>query len=281
MRQLAWALLGLAFSLAATATEPPPDAQQHWAFQPVRTIKPPAVKNTAWPKTEIDRFILAKLEGAGLAPGPPADPRTLIRRMTFDLIGLPPTQEEVEQFVAAAKRNRQAAVAQLADRLLASPRYGERWGRHWLDVARYSDTKGYVYAREERYFVHAPAYRDWVIKAFNDDLPYDRFLLLQIAADQLVSPDSRDLAAMGFITGGRRFIGVTHDIIDDRIDVVTRGAMALTVQCARCHDHKYDPIPTRITTRSMACFTAAMIGSCSSRRPRTLNSPSAERRLPT
>lgn len=131
----------------------------------------------------------------------------------------------------------------LVERLLASPRYGERWGRHWLDVARYSDTKGYVYGREERRFVHAPAYRDWVIRAFNDDLPYDRFLLLQIAADRLVPPGSPDLAVMGFITGGRRFIGVTHDIIDDRIDAATRGTMGLTVQCARCHDHKYDPIP--------------------------------------
>jgi hypothetical protein len=118
-------------------------------------------------------------------------------------------------------------------------------GRHWLDIARYSDTKGYVYGREERFFVHAYTYRDWVIRALNNDLPYDRFLLLQIAADQLVRPDSPELSAMGFLTGGRRFIGITHEIIDDRIDVVTRGTMALTVQCARCHDHKYDPIPTR------------------------------------
>src|SRR2546421_33529 len=134
----------------------------------------------------------------------------LMRRMSFDITGLPPTSEEVEEFTRAAGKNRDAAIDQLISRLLASPRYGERWGRHWLDVARYSDTKGYVYAREERRFVHAPAYRDWVIKAFNDDLPYDRFLLLQIAADELVSRDSPDLAAMGFITGGRRFIGVTH-----------------------------------------------------------------------
>lgn len=243
--RLACVWLSFAVSLVVTAAEPPSNAQQHWAFQPVHPVKPSQVKNTAWPKTDIDQFILAKLEAAGLAPAPPADARTLIRRMSFDLIGLPPSEEEVDQFAAAMRRNRQAAVTQLAERLLASPRYGERWGRHWLDVARYSDTKGYVYAREERRFVHAPAYRDWVIRAFNDDLPYDKFLLLQIAADELISPDSPDLAAMGFITGGRRFIGVTHDIIDDRIDVVTRGAMALTVACARCHDHKYDPIPTK------------------------------------
>jgi len=230
--------------VAMAATEPPPNARQHWAFQPPRDVALPKVKNTRWAKTDIDRFILAKLEAAGLAPSAPADPRTLIRRMSFDLTGLPPTNEEVEHFAAAAAGNRPAAIAQLIDRLLASPRYGERWGRHWLDVARYSDTKGYVYGREERRFVHAFAYRDWVIRAFNDDVPYDRFLLLQMAADQLVPADSPDLAAMGFITGGRRFIGVTHDIIDDRIDAVTRGTMALTVACARCHDHKYDPIPT-------------------------------------
>jgi hypothetical protein len=238
-----WA--GLAFSIFASALEPSPDAAKHWAFQPVREVKLPAVKNSAWPKTEIDRFILAKLEARGISPAAPADPRTLIRRMSFDLLGLPPTLAEVEQFAGSFRRSQQAAVTQLIDRLLASPRYGERWGRHWLDVARYSDTKGYVYAREERRFVHAPTYRDWVIRAFNEDLPYDRFLLLQIAADQLATPDSPDLAAMGFMTGGRRFLGVTHDIIDDRIDAVTRGTMGLTVACARCHDHKYDPIPTK------------------------------------
>jgi hypothetical protein len=157
-------------------------------------------------------------------------------------VGLPPTPEELDAFFRDSSPE---AFAKIVDRLLASPQFGERWGRHWLDVARYSDTKGYVYAREERHFVHAPTYRDWVIRAFNDDLPYDRFLLLQIAADQLAPSDSPDLAAMGFLTGGRRFLGVTHDIIDDRIDVVTRSALALTVACARCHDHKYDPVPTK------------------------------------
>ena len=238
-------LLALSASFTHAATVPPANAREHWAFQPPRPVAPPAVTNTGWIRTEIDRFILAKLEASGLAPAPPADPRTLIRRMSFDLTGLPPSSQEMEEFTQAVGGNRNAAITQLIDRLLASPRYGERWGRHWLDVARYSDTKGYVYAREERRFVHAPAYRDWVIRAFNEDLPYDRFLLLQLAADQLVPTDSPDLAAMGFVTGGRRFIGVTHDIIDDRIDVVTCGTMALTVACARCHDHKYDPIPTQ------------------------------------
>jgi hypothetical protein len=220
-------------------------ARSHWAFQPLRDASPPAVKQTAWPKNDIDRFILAALEKVGLAPSPPADPRTLIRRMSFDLTGLPPTSSEVEAFIVEASQHRESAIDTLIERLLASPHYGERWGRHWLDLARYSDTKGYVYAREERFFVHAYAYRDWVIRALNNDLPYDRFLLLQIAADQIVPSGSPDLAAMGFVTGGRRFIGVTHDIIDDRIDVVTRATMALTVQCARCHDHKFDPIPAQ------------------------------------
>ena len=225
-------------------TKPPLNALDHWAFHPPPAVTPPAVKNQRWLKTDIDRFILSRLKEAGVVPAPAADLRTLIRRMSFDLTGLPPTFEEVGQFQKAAAVDRDQAVQELIERLLASPRYGERWGRHWLDVARYSDTKGYVYDREERRFVHSSTYRDWVIRAFNEDLPYDRFLLLQIAGDQLLPEGSPDLAAMGFVTGGRRFIGVTHDIIDDRIDVVTRGAMALTVACARCHDHKYDPIPT-------------------------------------
>jgi len=150
----------------------------------------------------------------------------------------------VEAFL---KDNLPEAFARVVDRLLSSPRYGERWGRYWLDVARYSDTKGYVYTdREEGRFVHSSAYRDWVIRAFNEDMPYDRFLKLQIAADQMVSADNgRDLAAMGFLTLGRRFLGVVHDIIDDRIDVLMRGTQGLTVGCARCHDHKFDPIPTK------------------------------------
>ena len=217
-------------------------AQPHWAFLPPQNPPVPKVKNKAWAKTDLDRFVLTKLEAAKLRPAPLADRRTLLRRATFDLTGLPPTLSEVDAFLADKAPD---AFARVVERLLASPRYGERWGRQWLDVARYADTKGYVYGREERFFVHAWTYRDWVVRAFNEDLPYDRFLLLQLAADQMVPEGSPDLAAMGFLTGGRRFIGVTRDIIDDRIDVVTRGTMGLTVACARCHDHKYDPIPTR------------------------------------
>jgi hypothetical protein len=213
----------------------------HWAFQPIRSPEPPEVQGAQWIRTPVDAFVLAELESQGLSPAPQADKRTLIRRVTYDLTGLPPTPAEVEAFV---KDDDPDAYSRLVDRLLASPHYGEQWARHWLDLARYSDSKGYVYAREERMFVHAPAYRDWVVRAINEDMPYDRFLLLQIAADQAAPADREALAALGFLTGGRRFLGITHDIIDDRIDVVSRTAMGLTVACARCHDHKYDPIPT-------------------------------------
>jgi hypothetical protein len=234
----------LALGSVHAAIRPPDNAREHWAFQPVRPVTIPDTGGTGSAQNPIDHFILARLETCGLSLAPPADPRTLIRRMSLDLTGLPPDPTEVDRFVAETRRDRTGAVNRLIDRLLASPRYGERWGRHWLDVARYSDTKGYVYGREEPRFVHAPAYRDWVIRALDADMPYDRFLMLQLAADQLVPADSPDLAALGFITGGRRFLGVTHDIIDDRIDVITRGTLGLTVACARCHDHKYDPVPT-------------------------------------
>ncbi len=225
-------------------TRPAPGAaasENHWAFQPVRNdVSPPTVQHEDWVRTPIDRFILARLEAEALSPSPPADRRTLIRRLSYDLTGLPPSPQDVDSFVHDPAPE---AYERLVDRLLASPLYGEQWARHWLDIARYSDTKGYVYAREEGDWVHAWVYRDWVVRALNEDMPYDRFLLLQLAAEQ-VSDDPADLAAMGFLTLGRRFLGVTHDIIDDRIDVVTRGMLGLTVACARCHDHKFDPIPT-------------------------------------
>jgi hypothetical protein len=217
-------------------------ARRHWAFRRVQGVTPPPVSDATWAASPVDSFILAGLEARGLRPSGPADKRTLIRRATFDLIGLPPTEQEIAGFEADASPD---AFARVVDRLLASPHYGERWGRHWLDVARYADTKGYVFVDERRY-PFAYTYRDWVIRAFNEDLPYDQFLVRQIAADRLPTDadDNRDLAALGFLTVGRRFLNDQNDIIDDRIDVVTRGLMGLTVACARCHDHKYDPIPT-------------------------------------
>jgi hypothetical protein len=239
--------------------------QLHWAFQPPKKYTIPQVKAVTWPESPIDNFILVELEKNGLIPSPKADKHTLIRRATFDLIGLPPTQSEVEAFLQDHSPD---AFARVVNRLLDSPRYGERYARYWLDLARYSDTKGYVYGGEETRTVHSHVYRDWVIRAFNEDLPYDQFLLQQIAADQMdengrplpegIRPNPRlSLAAMGFLTLGRRFLGVLHDIIDDRIDVVTRGVLGLTVSCARCHDHKFDPIPTKDYYSLYGVFSAS------------------------
>jgi hypothetical protein len=199
------------------------------------------VSGAAWPSGALDHFVLAKLRENGMQPARRAGRRTLIRRVTLDLTGLPPTPGEVDAFVAAAAPG---AYRRLVERVLASPRFGERWGRHWLDVARYADTKGYLAGNQARLFTHSYTYRDYVIDAFNSDLPYDRFIIEQLAADKLeLGTDKEPLAAMGFLTLGRRFLNNPHDIIDDRIDVVTRGMMGLTVSCARCHDHKFDPIP--------------------------------------
>ncbi|MFT6242089.1 MAG: hypothetical protein ACJAQT_004192 [Akkermansiaceae bacterium] len=213
------------------------DPAEHWAFQPLIEPAVPEVRDASWPRTPIDAFILARLEAQGLHPAPQTDPPTLRRRATYNLTGLPPAFDP-----DATKAFSEPEI----EGLLASPHFGERWARHWLDVARYSDTKGYAYASEEFTFVHSWVYRDWVVRAFNEDLPYDRFLMLQLAADRLLARDEcspADLAAMGYLTLGGRFIGVRQDIIDDRIDVVTRGMLGLTVSCARCHDHKFDPIP--------------------------------------
>jgi hypothetical protein len=221
---------------------PAADARRsHWSFQPLEPCVPPDLPDQSWCQNSVDAFILSKLGEEGLAPSNAADRRTLIRRISYTLTGLPPTFEDVQEFEFDRRPD---ATAVLVDRLLASPAYGEHWARHWLDIARYSDTKGYVYAREERFWTHAWSYRDWVVDALNSNMPYDRFLLLQLAADQVADGRKRDLAAMGYLTLGRRFLGVNRDIIDDRIDVVCRGMLGLTVSCARCHDHKYDPIPT-------------------------------------
>lgn len=230
--------LTLTCAFAAVGAE----ASDHWAFQPVTRPSVPAVSGAAWPSGALDHFVLAKLRENGMQPARRAGRRTLIRRVTLDLTGLPPTPGEVDAFVAA---DSPGAYRRLVERVLASPRFGERWGRHWLDVARYADTKGYLAGNQARLFTHSYTYRDYVIDAFNADLPYDRFIIEQVAADKLeLGDDKQPLAAMGFLTLGRRFLNNPHDIIDDRIDVVTRGMMGLTVSCARCHDHKYDPIPT-------------------------------------
>ena len=216
--------------------------RRHWAFRPVADPASPAVSNAAWIRTSVDSFILSKLESAGLAPAPPADRRTLIRRAYYDLVGLPPTWEEVQAFENDASPQ---AFERLIDRLLASPNYGERWGRHWLDVARYADTKdGVLMYGDDRVRPYAYTYRDYVIRAFNEDTPYNQLIQEQLAADQIVPKvDSWKLGALGFLTLGRMYDNNVHDVIDDQIDVVTRGFLGLTAACARCHDHKYDPIP--------------------------------------
>ncbi|HYR59283.1 MAG TPA: DUF1549 domain-containing protein, partial [Chthoniobacteraceae bacterium] len=239
-----WVKMGMPWPENEKAATPAASAEAtkgHWSWQPIANPAPPAVKDAAkWARTDLDRFILAKLEEKKITPSPLAPKRTLIRRATYDLTGLPPSAEEIDAFEKDSSPN---AFAKVVDRLLASPRYGERWGRFWLDVARYSDTKGYLAGGEERRYPFSYTYRDWVIAAFNRDLPYDQFIVQQIAGDQLAKDgDNTPMAAQGFLTLGRRFLNSQPDIIDDRIDVVCRGLMGLSVGCARCHDHKFDPI---------------------------------------
>lgn len=225
------------------------EARKFWSFQPIRKHAPPAVKNTSWPASEIDQFTLAKMEGLGLKPVSPAGKRELIRRATFGLIGLPPTPAEVEAFLADESPE---AFRKVVDRLLQSKHYGERWGRYWLDVARYSEDQAHTFA--VRANTNGYRYRDWVVDAFNSDMPYDRFVRLQIAGD-LIGPDSPGdyghLVALGFFGLGAQYYKNSDkaramaDELDDRVDTLTRGFLGLTVSCARCHDHKFDPIPTQ------------------------------------
>lgn len=224
-----------------------PEARAHWAFQPVKPVTPPSVKDSSWVKNDVDAFILAKLEKNGLTPNPPATGEALIRRATYDLIGLPPTVEEVQAFLSDTSPQ---AFEKVVDRLLASPHYGERWARHWLDTARYSDTTGLSGdGGKNRYqdyrYEYAWTYRDYVIRSINADKPWNTFLTEQLAADQLpdIQPNDPRLAALGFLTVGKRFDS-GDDLIDERIDATTKGMLGLTVSCARCHDHKFDPIPT-------------------------------------
>ena len=212
-----------------------------WSLKSPIRPDPPVVRGQNWIRNDVDRFILSKLESKNLAPSPEADRRTLIRRATYDLTGLPPSAEEIDRFVHDTSPD---AYEKLIDRLLASPRYGERWGRHWLDVARYADSVNDSVNSGQR-FPWSYTYRDWVIRALNEDLPYDRFVLYQLAADRIAGIEPRHLAALGFLSLGREFPKSYPETVDDRIDAVARGFLGLTVACARCHDHKFDPIPTR------------------------------------
>jgi hypothetical protein len=219
---------------------PSQESAIHWAFQRPRSASFAPASPADGGSNRIDRILAKYRAVVPMLPSEPASKSVLIRRLYYDLVGLPPRFEDVQTFTAA---DTPQAVEQLVERLLASPRFGERWARYWLDVARFSDTKGYVFTADRNY-PDAYKYRDWVIQSLNQDRPLDDFIRYQLAADHLAGDDPQQLAAMGFLTLGRRFLNNTHDIIDDRIDVTTRGLMGLTVSCARCHDHKYDPIPT-------------------------------------
>ncbi len=221
-----------------------------WAFEPPADPDLPEVKNEEWVASPIDRFILAALEEKGLEPAPAADRRDLIRRVTFDLVGLPPSPDEVQAFL---KDDSPDALAHVVDRLLNSPRYGERWGRHWLDIARYADSNG---LDENLVYKNAYRYRDYVIAAFNKDKPYDQFIHEQLAGDLLAEPPDLETqyerwTATGFLSLGAKMLAeddpfkMQMDIIDEQLDTIGRAFMGLTIGCARCHDHKFDPIPTQ------------------------------------
>ncbi len=216
-------------------------AATHWSFQPVKKADPATL--TQGPVT-IDSLVAAKLKAKGLERSPRADARTLLKRLCFDLTGLPPSPDEVEKFTAAFAHDADATVTAKVDELLASAHFGERWGRYWLDLARYADTQDFFPQPDLRY-PFAWTYRDYVVGAFNKDKPYNRFLQEQLAADQLGLKDNDPtLAALGYLTVGPRFLRRSDEVVNDQIDMVSRGLMGLTVACARCHDHKYDPVPT-------------------------------------
>lgn len=240
-----WVKLGAPYPLAKSTG----DNSKHWAFQPIKSNATPDVQNKSWPITETDRFILASLESKNIKSVGQADLRTLIRRATFDLTGLPPTMEEVETFVSESTVDPRKAYTKLIDRLLASPAYGERWGRHWLDVARYADSNG---LDENVAFGTAWRYRDYVVNAINSDLPFDQFIREQIAGDLLPATDTNDrhrkFIATGFLNLGPKILAevdakkMEMDIIDEQVDTVGRSILGLTMGCARCHNHKFDPI---------------------------------------
>ncbi len=222
-------------------------AKKYWAYQPLTKPTAPKTQNTTWAKTEIDRFLLAKMEAANVQPAGDADPLTLVRRLYFDLIGLPPTPAQVEEYL---KNPTPQQLAEIVDRLLSSPQFGERWGRHWLDVVRYGESTG----MERNYtFPQAWRYRDYVIESVNKDKPYDRFLTEQIAGDLLPAKSAEErmenLTATGLLAIGPKSLNERNreqfamDIVDDQIDVTSRAFLGLTVACARCHDHKFDAIP--------------------------------------
>jgi uncharacterized protein DUF1549/uncharacterized protein DUF1553 len=245
---------------AAAAARSPVLDRDFWSFRPLQDPKPPSVQNAEWIRTPVDRFILAELEAHGLAPAAPADRRTLIRRVYFDLIGLPPTPDEVDAFVADPDPS---AYLRLVDRLLASPHYGERWARHWMDVARFAESHGYEQDYDR---THAYHYRDFLIRALNRDMPYTQFAAWQVAGDELAPADPMALAATGFLGAGAfptqlteaEFESARYNELDDVVSTIGTAFLGLSVGCARCHDHKYDPIPSDDYYRLAATFTTTI-----------------------
>ncbi len=241
------------------------DGRKWWAFQPVHEIPAPAIKDAAWPRNKIDSFVLSKLEEKGLKPSDPADRRTLVSRAFIDLVGFRPNYEEVRAFVSD---NSPDAWQKLIDRLLASPHYGEQWARHWMDVARFGEDNPTSEATNPPY-IFAWRYRDWIVEALNQDVPYDRFVKLQLAADQMPDAARSDLRALGYLGAApvyhkdRRLSaevvgGFMTDDWDERVDAVSRGVLGMTVACARCHDHKFDPIPTKDYYGLVGVFASTM-----------------------
>src|SRR5207237_184742 len=228
--------------------------------QPIMRVEPPAVKDGEWCRTPIDFFVLHKLESAGLKPNPQAERRQLMRRLYLDLLGIPPTPGEVEAFVADPDP---AAYDRLVDRLLASPHYGERWGRRWLDLARFAESHGFEHDYDRPNAYH---YRDFVIQALNRDLPYDTFLKWQIAGDEYEPDNPLALLATGFLAAGVHSTQITknevekhrYDELDDMLSTIGTSMLGLTIGCCRCHDHKFDPLPQRDYYRMLATFTTTV-----------------------
>ena len=237
--------------------------KKFWSFRPLAHPMPPQVSRTDWAENPIDRFILANLAKSGIEPAPPAGKTTLLRRATFDLTGLPPSEKEIQNFLAD---NSPHAFEKVVDRLLASPRYGERWGRHWLDVMRYADSTG---SDEDHRYPHAWRYRDYVVQSFNDDMPYNQFVREQLAGDILAADEKsgvgyRGIVATGFLALGKKALAQKdlplkrYDVVDDQIDVTAKAFLGLTVTCARCHDHKFDPIATKDYYSMAAIFASTL-----------------------
>jgi mono/diheme cytochrome c family protein len=263
-----WIDLGAAYDRplgAVVATKKPLTVTEkdkdYWAYQPLERVAPPDVNDKAWVRTPLDRFLLAKMEARGVRPTAEAGRRTLVRRLYFDLIGLPPTPEEVESVVVAPDFDK--AWEALVDHLLASPHFGERWARHWLDPSRFAESHGFEHDSPRPFAYH---YRDFVIRAFNRDMPYDQFVRWQLAGDELAPNDPEALAATGFLGAGVFPTQITtseaerirYDALDDMLATTGYTMLALTVACARCHDHKYDPIPTRDYYRLLSAFTTTV-----------------------